>query len=285
MPLPSAPMNKSQLVDALADRLGDRKTAATAVDALLQIVVDTVRSGDSVSLAGFGVFESRARAARTGRNPRRGRRRGARRRRCPPSARGPASATRSPATAHPRLRHAAARRSRAATNGAGGGARSATAVNGSADLEAPATATVLADAPASTGPRATKAGGEGHEATPKKARRARSSAEMPTTGSQSRHHRSAPKAATATLIQRARSYQGKSTAATTQPAVPRITLPAPHAPRRTMRAGANSTTCASNRSTRQPADVSAASRSRSRRARACRRWSSPSYSIAIRRCG
>jgi len=65
-------MNKSQLVDALADRLGDRKTAATAVDALLQIVVDTVRSGDPVSLAGFGVFESRARAARTGRNPRTG---------------------------------------------------------------------------------------------------------------------------------------------------------------------------------------------------------------------
>jgi DNA-binding protein HU-beta len=65
-------MNKSQLVDALADRLGDRKSAATAVDALLQIVVDTVRSGDSVSLAGFGVFESRARAARTGRNPRTG---------------------------------------------------------------------------------------------------------------------------------------------------------------------------------------------------------------------
>ena len=65
-------MNKSQLVDALADRLGDRRTAAGAVDALLQIVVDTVRAGDSVSLAGFGVFESRARAARTGRNPRTG---------------------------------------------------------------------------------------------------------------------------------------------------------------------------------------------------------------------
>jgi DNA-binding protein HU-beta len=65
-------MNKSQLVDALADRLGDRRTAATAVDALLQIVVDTVRGGDSVSLAGFGVFESRARAARVGRNPRTG---------------------------------------------------------------------------------------------------------------------------------------------------------------------------------------------------------------------
>ena len=80
-------MNKTQLVDALADRLGDRKTATTAVDALLQIVVDTVRSGDSVSLAGFGVFESRARAARTGRNPRTGRPSRFPRRRCPPSAR------------------------------------------------------------------------------------------------------------------------------------------------------------------------------------------------------
>ena len=65
-------MNKSQLVDALSDRLGDRRTAAGAVDAILTIVVDTVRSGESVSLAGFGVFESRARAARLGRNPRTG---------------------------------------------------------------------------------------------------------------------------------------------------------------------------------------------------------------------
>ncbi len=65
-------MNKSQLVDALADRLEDRGVAVSAVDALLEIVVETVRSGDSVSLTGFGVFESRARAARTGRNPRTG---------------------------------------------------------------------------------------------------------------------------------------------------------------------------------------------------------------------
>ena len=139
-------MNKSQLVDALADRLGDRRTAATAVDALLQIVVDTVRSGDSVSLAGFGVFESRARAARTGRNPRTG------------------EAVEVPATtvpafrpgtgfrnavagdaAAPAARPGRAARGAAATNGAGGTA-AATAVNGSADLT-PATATVLTDAP------------------------------------------------------------------------------------------------------------------------------------------
>lgn len=133
-------MNKSQLVDALADRLGDRRTAATAVDALLQIVVDTVRSGDSVSIAGFGVFESRARAARTGRNPRTG------------------EAVDVPATTVPAFRPGAGFRSAVAgtaapaasgaavTNGAGGTA-AATAVNGSTDLEVPATATVLTEVP------------------------------------------------------------------------------------------------------------------------------------------
>ena len=65
-------MNKSQLIDALAARLGDRRTAATAVDGLLSTIVDTVKAGESVSLTGFGVFEPRARAARVGRNPRTG---------------------------------------------------------------------------------------------------------------------------------------------------------------------------------------------------------------------
>jgi DNA-binding protein HU-beta len=65
-------MNKSQLVDTLADRLGDRRTAAAAVDGLLETIVDTVRSGETVTITGFGVFESRARAARTARNPRTG---------------------------------------------------------------------------------------------------------------------------------------------------------------------------------------------------------------------
>lgn len=128
-------MNKSQLVDALAERLGDRRVAATAVDALLQIVVDTVRSGDSVSLAGFGVFESRARAARTGRNPRTG------------------EAVEVPATTVPAFRPgtgfrnavAGSGHAAAATNGAAGRAVT-TAVNGSADLEPPATATTLTEA-------------------------------------------------------------------------------------------------------------------------------------------
>jgi len=65
-------MNKTQLVDALAERLGDRRTAATAVEGLLETIVDRVRSGETVTLTGFGVFESRARAARVARNPRTG---------------------------------------------------------------------------------------------------------------------------------------------------------------------------------------------------------------------
>src|SRR5436309_9147842 len=65
-------MNKTQLVEALTERLGDRRTAANAVDGLLTTIVETVRTGGNVSITGFGVFESRARAARTARNPRTG---------------------------------------------------------------------------------------------------------------------------------------------------------------------------------------------------------------------
>jgi DNA-binding protein HU-beta len=65
-------MNKTQLIDALAARIGDRRTAVNAVDGLLSTIVETVQAGESVSLTGFGVFEPRARAARVGRNPRTG---------------------------------------------------------------------------------------------------------------------------------------------------------------------------------------------------------------------
>lgn len=70
--LPFVTMNKAQLVDALTERLGDRRTAAAAVDAMVDVIVDTVGAGDSVTLTGFGVFEPRRRAPRTARNPRTG---------------------------------------------------------------------------------------------------------------------------------------------------------------------------------------------------------------------
>lgn len=65
-------MNKAELIDALAERLGDRKVAAAAVAGLIDVVVRTVDAGDRVTITGFGVFEKRARAARTARNPRTG---------------------------------------------------------------------------------------------------------------------------------------------------------------------------------------------------------------------
>jgi DNA-binding protein HU-beta len=65
-------VNKAQLIDELADRLGDKKTATAAVDGLVDVIVRTVHKGDKVNITGFGVFEKRARAARTARNPRTG---------------------------------------------------------------------------------------------------------------------------------------------------------------------------------------------------------------------
>lgn len=65
-------MNKAELVDAVAEHLGDRRTAEAAVDGVLHAVMRTVRDGGRVALSGFGVFEPRARAARTARNPRTG---------------------------------------------------------------------------------------------------------------------------------------------------------------------------------------------------------------------
>lgn len=62
-------MNKQQLVDAVGERLGDRKTAAVAVEAVLETVTGALAEGERVSLFGFGVFEKVDRAARTARNP------------------------------------------------------------------------------------------------------------------------------------------------------------------------------------------------------------------------
>ncbi len=65
-------MNKAELIEALTTRLGDKKTATTALEAVLEEIQRTVSKGGKISLAGFGVFEKRPRAARTARNPRTG---------------------------------------------------------------------------------------------------------------------------------------------------------------------------------------------------------------------
>ena len=66
-------MNKTDLINQLAERLdGDKKAAQAAVEGFIDLVQREVQKGRNVSISGFGVFEKRARAARTARNPRTG---------------------------------------------------------------------------------------------------------------------------------------------------------------------------------------------------------------------
>ena len=63
-------MNKAQLVEALAERLGeDKRRASASVEAFLDTVYRTVQKGEKVAITGFGIFEKRDRAARVARNP------------------------------------------------------------------------------------------------------------------------------------------------------------------------------------------------------------------------
>ncbi|EHM43741.1 nucleoid-associated protein HU-beta [Hafnia alvei] len=66
-------MNKSQLVDKIAEGADISKAAAgRALDAIIASVTESLQSGDSVALVGFGTFDVRERSARTGRNPQNG---------------------------------------------------------------------------------------------------------------------------------------------------------------------------------------------------------------------
>ena len=66
-------MNKSELVEAVHDKLGGTKKAAEeAVNAFVDVVTNELSRGNKVQLVGFGTFEVRHRAARKGRNPQTG---------------------------------------------------------------------------------------------------------------------------------------------------------------------------------------------------------------------
>lgn len=62
-------MNKSELVESIAERLGDRRAAGAAVEAVLDTIMRSLAAGEKVALSGFGVFEKVDRAARSARNP------------------------------------------------------------------------------------------------------------------------------------------------------------------------------------------------------------------------
>lgn len=66
-------MNKTELIAAVAEKADlSKKNAEVAVAAVIDSIVESLKKGDKVSLLGFGTFEVRERAARTGKNPQTG---------------------------------------------------------------------------------------------------------------------------------------------------------------------------------------------------------------------
>ncbi len=66
-------MNKTQLIEAVAENAGIKKTESEkAVNAVFAAIADALAASDKVQLVGFGTFGVKARAARQGRNPQTG---------------------------------------------------------------------------------------------------------------------------------------------------------------------------------------------------------------------
>lgn len=66
-------MNKAGIVDAVHEKLGGTKVQAEEiVDLMIDSVVNTLKKGGEVSIAGLGIFSTKTRAARQARNPRTG---------------------------------------------------------------------------------------------------------------------------------------------------------------------------------------------------------------------
>ena len=66
-------MNKTELVANVAEKAGlSKKDAEKALSAVIESVEEALVEGDKVQLIGFGTFEVKDRAARTGRNPQTG---------------------------------------------------------------------------------------------------------------------------------------------------------------------------------------------------------------------
>ena len=66
-------MNKAELIDAIALKANlSKKDADAALSATVAAITEALKAGDKVQLVGFGTFAVKARAARTGRNPKTG---------------------------------------------------------------------------------------------------------------------------------------------------------------------------------------------------------------------
>ena len=66
-------MNKNELIAAVAEKAElSKKDAEAAVTAVVDAITESLCQGEKVQLVGFGSFETKKRAARTGLNPRTG---------------------------------------------------------------------------------------------------------------------------------------------------------------------------------------------------------------------
>lgn len=66
-------MNKADLAGKVHDVVGGTKTQAEeVVETLISSIIGALKKGDEVSIAGLGIFSTKMRPARTGRNPRTG---------------------------------------------------------------------------------------------------------------------------------------------------------------------------------------------------------------------
>jgi DNA-binding protein HU-beta len=66
-------MNKADIINKVHEVLGGtRANAERAVETMIDSVVDSLKKGEEVSIAGLGIFSAKMRNARTGRNPRTG---------------------------------------------------------------------------------------------------------------------------------------------------------------------------------------------------------------------
>ena len=64
-------MNKTELIAAVAERSGiTKKDAERVINATVDTITASLVSGDKVQISGFGIFETKEREARVGRNPR-----------------------------------------------------------------------------------------------------------------------------------------------------------------------------------------------------------------------
>ena len=66
-------MNKSDLIAAVAAKTGDtKKDAEASINALIDVIAESLKDGEKIQVVGFGSFEVRERAERKGRNPQTG---------------------------------------------------------------------------------------------------------------------------------------------------------------------------------------------------------------------